>query len=289
MDILEQKLQQLVTDRFKFLFEQRHLYQSLSVEADEILNAIRVLLGAKHHSTSRDHLFYGPWRPSDPSNSDLLRGRTEQSLDFKVPDVKLYCSTCGGIEAFNNMTSQIRVEKTRVVPRGIEYDLDTLQVFVFSFLCQSCKSVPEVFLVRREGNKLTLSGRSPIEHVQVPKFIPKPMQKYYSDAIVAHQSGQTLPGNFMLRTLIEQWAYSQAGPSATSADQAIAAYMGTLPRDFKDNFPSLEDLYSQLSLDIHKATGSVELFESSISKITDHFDARRLFTLQGKLGILTKP
>jgi hypothetical protein len=35
------------------------------------------------------------------------------------------------------------------------------QVFALAFHCQSCKRIPEVFMVRREGPRLTLTGRAP--------------------------------------------------------------------------------------------------------------------------------
>jgi adenylate kinase len=72
-----------------------------------------------------------------------------------------------------------------------------------SYQCQSCKGVPEVFLVRREHLKRTNAGRAPIEHVEVPKDIPKHVSRFFRGAIVAHQSGQTLAGIFLLQTLIE--------------------------------------------------------------------------------------
>jgi len=70
-------------------------------------------------------------------------------------------------------------------------------------ICQSCKSFLEVFLISYKNKKLTICGRSPIEYIEVPKSIPKNAQQYYSDALLAYQSGQHLAGNFMLRVLIE--------------------------------------------------------------------------------------
>jgi len=281
---LEHELRQLLTDSFKLLFEHKHLYQSVRVEAEPILTKMNEELST-NLPAYYSGLFLGAWWPSDPSdNRPALVGvaATESYLDFKSPDVKLHCTKCNGTEAFNNLSSRIVVQDVHPLSPEIALYVFTVQVFVFTFLCQSCKSIPEAFLVRREGDKITLSGRSPIEWVDVPKVIPKPVQKYFSDATVAHQSGQTLAGNFMLRTLIEQWSYSQAGTTTLSADQAIDAYMDNLPADFKSRFPSLRDVYSELSIDIHAATGSVQVFESSVRKITEHFDARRLFKLSGK-------
>ena len=54
-------------------------------------------------------------------------------------------------------------------------------------------------------------------------------------------------------------------------------YMATLQDDFKSRFPSLPDIYSDLSADIHAATGSDALYEEVIDKLGLHFRARQLY------------
>jgi len=153
------------------------------------------------------------------------------------------------------------------------------KVFAFSFLCQSCKTVPEVLLIRREGFKLINSGRSPIEHVDVPPDIPNSMKRFYRGAVVAHQSGQTLAGIFLLRKLIEQWARSKAPLGQLPADAVLDAYMATLPENFKSQFKSFRELYGDLSVDIHAAKGDPDRFNEAHDNIVEHFKARRLSRL----------
>ena len=131
-------------------------------------------------------------------------------------------------------------------------------------------------MVRRTGSKLTLSGRTPMERVDVPKYIPKELWEYYSGAVVAHQSGYTLAGNFMLRVLIEQWVRSCDTGKREAVVDHLEHYLTLLPDDFKSQFPSLSDVYSKLSADIHSAIGSVETFEACRKDIDKHFDAIRL-------------
>jgi hypothetical protein len=157
---------------------------------------------------------------------------------------------------------------------------EVVQVFALSYRCQPCKGPPEVFLVRRHGMKLALAGRAPIEHTAVPGYIPKTVRHFYSGAVVAHQSGQTLAGLFLLRIVIEQFAYASTGVR-NRADDALEAYMAALPGDFKNRFTSLKSLYEKLSADIHAAAGSAELFKESAKAIAEHFDARRLFRIRG--------
>ncbi len=192
--------------------------------------------------------------------------------------MKLFCVTCGRVEAFNSVSTadvlrRVTHERPYQLPGG------TVQNFVLSYLCQSCKSVPEVFLIRRCGVKLTIAGRSPIEHVDLPKVIPKVIQGFVRAAVVAHQSGQTLAGVFLLRTAVEQWSRVAVGDANLQADETLDKYMDMLPPDFNVRFPSLRALYADLSADMHSATGSTDLFDRACSEIVTHFEARRLFKL----------
>lgn len=132
--------------------------------------------------------------------------------------------------------------------------------------------------------KLTLVGRSPIEAVNVPSYIPKDTSSYYSNAIVAHQSGQTLAGLFLLRTFIEQTARKVVanGSMFATGDELMEAYGKTLHVNVRGEFPSMAKLYSDLSADIHLATGSAELFEDAIKQINAHFEAKALYKKVGK-------
>jgi len=125
-----------------------------------------------------------------------------------------------------------------------------------------------------------------MERLEVPSIIPKIVQSFYAGAVLAYQSGQHLPGNFMLRTLIEQWARGAADQtSAVQADRILDSYMASLPDDFRGRFPSLRTLYGELSADIHGAIGSEELFKRAQEEIIEHFSARKLFKLDLSIPI----
>ena len=153
-----------------------------------------------------------------------------------------------------------------------------VQVFALTYRCQGCKQPPEVLLVRRDEKRLTLSGRSPIEHVDVPAVIPKEVRRFYRGAVIAHQAGEGLAGNFMLRTLIEQWARSATGKTGY-ADEVLDAYVETLPDGIRGRFPVLRETYKTLSADLHSATGDAQVFAQATADILKHFEARRLFDL----------
>jgi len=278
-----------VTETLKSLLETKHLYQSLMVESSDLLAALlskrqSLLLLPERVKMEFYKVIQDNWIPldnADPPVSSLAPPPAR--IQFQTPDVKLFCAVCDRREAFNSISSVDFLQRSSA-PVPFKSGRDTVQIFTLSFLCQSCKIVPEVFLVRRTGRKLTNSGRSPIEHVEVPAAIPKQIERFYSDAIVAYQSGQVLAGVFLLRTLVEQWARSVVRQPGLQADQVLDGYMETLPADFKDRFPSMRSLYGDLSEDLHAATGSPKLFEKARSDIVEHFEARRLFKVSTSPG-----
>ena len=285
---LKTTLANQITWTLKALLQSKHLYQSFVVEYDDMLHKnLQNEVPQSRKAIENRFLakLQGQWFPVDKARRGIIYpGPATESnekgkfIGFEVPDVKLFCEVCNGVEAFNSVSAEDFLQRDRWAEPFL-VSKQTVQIFVLSFLCQSCKSVPEVFLVRRHGTKLTISGRSPIEHVYVPPVVPKPVRSFYSGAVVAHQSGQTLAGNFLLRTMIEQWARSKAPSGDPHADLVLDSYMDSLPEDFKSRFPSLRSLYTELSDDIHAATGSAELFDKACTQIVEHFDARRLYKL----------
>jgi hypothetical protein len=132
-----------------------------------------------------------------------------------------------------------------------------------------------------------LVGRDPLETIEVPDALPKEYRKHFSDAIIAHNAGQTLAGLFLLRTFIEQyWLSLTLVPRSRGAriagDELGQAYNKTLPDGFKSRFPSLSEIFGRLSAALHSADADAVLFDSTATGITEHFDARRVFKLDAR-------
>lgn len=269
-----------ITASVKHLLETKHLYQSVTVEYADLLEDLPDTWAGFPQGLQKAVLSVvnGDWEPIDRADHRPPLDDGPSGIRFETPDVKLFCSICKRVEAFNSVSSEDF--SCRGHPRtSFEQSRGAVQVFALSFQCQSCKSVSEVFLVWRHGLKLTQSGRSPIEHVEVHPAVPKSLHKWFRSAIVAYQSGQTLAGIFLLRTLIEQWVREITQQPDLQADRVLEAYMDLLPPDFKARFPSLSSLYGNLSDDLHRAIGSSDLFESAEADIIKHFEARRVFDL----------
>ena len=266
---LVKKSEEIFTDELKRLLETKHLYQSTTMD-------LYVGLGGEEDKLWRSQAAREKWGVRDNATRPTA---TKSAYEFTLdpPDVKLFCDYCRRVEAFNSISSQEATGRSE-----LESDIkakEATQVFVFSFLCQSCKRGSEVFLLRREGLKLTLCGRAPMETADFPNCIPETVRRFYSSALLGHQSGQTLAGLFLLRTLIEQWARSKVQSPAARADELMDQYMAMLPKDFNDRFPSMRSLYDDISADLHTAEGFGGLFDRALTEITEHFDARRVFKL----------
>ena len=152
------------------------------------------------------------------------------------------------------------------------------QLLSLTYECQRCKNSLVSFLVRRNSWHLVLDGRSPMEHIEVPPFIPKVEQSFYRDAVIAVHGGKTLAGLFYLRTFIDQFARRQTGKTGkVTGDEIMDAYNGLLPASLKDQMPSLREWYDKLSDAIHAAREDDRLFEEARTAIESHFDIRRVF------------
>jgi hypothetical protein len=273
-NFIEDVFKKEILEAFKFILEQKHLYQNFEINIKGRFEFVEKMVPGHSFRVAKDRfdkLLIFKW--------DDVKNRNETSpqdvIWYTLPTVKIYCATCKRIEAFNPVHSW-DVLKTSTVDYHFLYKE---QLFLLIYQCQSCKKLPEVFLIRRKDWKLNIAGRSPIEKITVDEYIPKDFSKYISDAKLAFNSGQTLAGLFFLRVFIEQYTKSIIKDDSLKADEVIERYSDGLPTDFKDKFPSLKSIYSKLSAAIHDANSNEELFKESLAGIQIHFDAKRLFKI----------
>lgn len=285
-----------IENQLKSLFETKHLYQNVKVELPD-LNIVQKQLKELFKNSTKDYpgsasddpiKFFRispseiQWTINNPGMRRLPMGmpseNTDVSIEFTPPTVKLFCGNCKRIEAFNFQYGQDLL-KEFIGVRGFSEPI-TVQIFSFAYQCQSCKSAPEIFVVRRDGLKLILSGRTPIEEIEVPSFLPKGQRSFFSDAIIAYNSGQILAGKFLLRTFIEQYIRDfTKDKTSQDIDELFEKYRASLPDDFKQRFPSLANIYSLLSSDIHSADSTTDLFIQAQKDIQEHFEAKKLFKI----------
>jgi len=265
------------SQELKNLLENKHLYQHVTINAGEILKQqidVEPLPHLKIHLSK--------W-----SGEELPKVRfvvAEQPINNSatlVPlNISLFCRTCERREAFaplwyNEVGNNpiFRAGKQIAFPEG-------LQIFFLVYQCQRCFGKPEGFLIRRESWSLSLNGRSPIELVEVPKYIPKTESWFYRDAVIAFNSGKVLAALFYLRTFIEQFARRITGQiGRATGEEILDEYYKTLPAPTKDQMPSLREWYDKLSEALHSANPDAALFETAKTQIDKHFDIRRVFNI----------
>jgi hypothetical protein len=285
-----------IEESLKELLECKHLYQKSVVAFPSFKVVYKIVLCIpgiekiqpdlqKECKTIYDSAPEFEWElPSDsvkdrrlPYYEGNVLERVQVSIKFVPRTISIFCSICDSVQPYNFIHG-IDVSKNLRSNKFGESSVD-VQVFALAYECQSCKSFPEVFMIRREKMKLISSGRTPIEKVEIPKYIPKAQRGFFSDAIIAFNTGQILAGKFLLRTFLEQYVrnFSDENKVSQNIDELFEKYSAHLPDDFKQRFPSLASIYSQLSIDIHSANSTNDLFIQAQNDIQKHFEAKKVF------------
>ena len=300
LDFVSAAFHKMVADGLGELLERRHLYQSVTIDMapyDQREEQIRKAIADKRPVTNESSAVYnriiqfrsGPWAFSLEGVLPAIlvppqRKETPTPNWFNPPTVRVACTSCDGVAPPHNpgylglTTDSVFTYTSR--QRGT-------QVFALPYQCQNCKCEPLFFLVRREGLKLTLVGRSQFPEVLIPDFIPKNQQKFYRNALIADQTAFTLAAALYLRCVIEQYFY-QVVPEAEikaiagkpTGDELADLYAKTLPKGFPDSFPSLKKAYSDLSAIIHSGKENDETKKSFVAirtAVDGHFKAIQLF------------
>ena len=212
-----------------------------------------------------------------------IRTQHAPTLWIVLPHPSLYCNSkgCKRRETFTPVwhTELSDSLTTTITPKQITLP-DGFQMFTLVYQCQRCLGTPEAFLVRRDKWTFSLEGRSPMERVEVPKFIPDKEKHYYSDAIVAFNTGKVLAALFYLRTFVEQFARRVTGITGkVTGDKILDLYYETLPTKQADEMPSLREWYDKVSAPIHSGTDDTEVFNAAKAAIDKHFEIRKVFNM----------
>lgn len=152
---------------YKRLLEEKHLYQSLKIDYDGILKQVREHVIASFHSGFDALVIRADFRAALSQPSD------QANLKMNPVNVELFCESddcqkrqahraVWSTEIVGQIQADILVNPKLVVPRYA-------QIFVVAYRCERCHREPQVLLIRRSGWKFSIEGRSPIEHVEVPR------------------------------------------------------------------------------------------------------------------------
>jgi hypothetical protein len=274
---------QAAGDQLKKLLETKHLYQQVTIDAQEIVASCVTALRLRFFSTdiNEGHLDNERFVIASEQLYRVEKGSVGQNpaLTLIVDNVKLFCLECGEREVFSPLWhAEIGVAEDHRTS-GKEAPAN-LQVFSIAYQCQRCKGRPVGIMVRRDGWRLSLDGRSPMEHIEVPNSIPKVERHLFRDAIVAMHGGKALAALFYLRSFIEQYARRVTNEQARKpGDLIMEAYNQTLPEPHRSSMPSLREWYGRLSEALHAAKADEALFEQAKEEIERHFEIRRVYKI----------
>lgn len=279
------------TQELKKLLEEKHLYQKFTIDMTEV--AKKLVRGLVIPPSDRIFInWVNNELPKEKFSvflhqiSPVPRGSATQTpleLWITLPHPSLYCNSkgCKRRETFTPIwyTELSQAMATDATPKKVTLP-DGFQMFTLVYQCQRCLGKPEAFLIRRDLLTFYLEGRSPIERVEVPKFVPEKEEHYYSDAVVAFNSGKVLAALFYLRTFVEQFARRITGKTGrATGEEILDAYYESLLPNLKSEMPSLREWYENLSVPLHAGKDDAEVFTKAKEAIDKHFDIRRVFRM----------
>ena len=213
--------------------------------------------------------------------SDYNSGQSYYQI--RIPrTVKTWCKLCKSITIHNPIDS------------GECYSIKTMdryiQVFHAEYECQDCKQSDVAFLIMREGIKLQLMGRSPIEIAVVSKEVASQLNDeetaLFGDALMADKTGSELAAICLLRVALESYLRRITDNKDTdkmmSGEGLYEQYKKKLPGDFPvDRVESLGKIYNDLSAVMHTANVPVGCFQENYRKIGLFFNFLSLMPLKG--------
>jgi hypothetical protein len=224
-------------EQLKSLLETKHLYQKVSINAGEEVERIFAEVVGGHREVFRNEAGKRLRENLVLSTTQLYiasrDGGVAASLALQVDNVKVFCAQCDRREAFSPIHYyDVANELVKRHSHGGSSPLPPpgFQLFVLIYLCQGCKKTFQGFIVRRQNWDLILEGRSPMEQVEVPAFIPRRERRLFRDAMIAIHGGKPLAALFYLRAFTEQFARRVTGLTGKVTGEAImTAYNETLP------------------------------------------------------------
>jgi hypothetical protein len=299
---LFEKLNEEASSHVKALLETKHLYQRTGIDAQGLFRSMQMQLKPGEHEDFAKAFRAVIESPHFIAGHDAVAllgkslARGMPTLTLTIGNVKTFCVSCGAREPHAPVwCSDISNEAAQqnpfhaVIARQRETESagpQTPQFLALIYQCQNCAAPPVAFLLRSALWEFSIHGRSPIQTVEVPKYIPKVEAEFHRDATIAWQTGRTLAALFYLRVLIEQFARRQTGLAGReTGDEIMDAYAKTIPQELRSAMPSLREWFDRISDALHSARKDDVLFENAQREIDRHFDMRRVHNLADAMPV----
>lgn len=227
--------QKLVSELFKVLLTEKHLYQKIDIKENAIDDIVRFrkeeCIKEKYSFNEagyRNSLKFDLnklWSPPEESLNNATIIGVDQKISFMSaaekqkaflffplpPIIEIYCTFCEKQTPFHPLKNikiyqleNYHEKNERIINERGNFP-SQYQIFILPYECQCCQKTPLLFLIKREAWKLELCGRNFIEDVIIPPYLPKDSGKFFKESMIAFHCGKTLAAIFYLRTFIEQY------------------------------------------------------------------------------------
>lgn len=292
LDEFIRQLNAAISAQLKLLLEEKHLYQKFTIDPNKIKADILKHVLSDHREEAENLI-------NEAMNNNLSlctgtavliapRGGEPHSVPSLIlPNARVMCNACGERNVFKpvsyqDATNELLKRSFHGEEAGVNFDVVGSRLYFVAYQCQHCEGAPIGFLIRKEGWRFSLDGRSPMKEIDVPGYLPRKESNLYRDALISWTAGKQLAAVFYLRAFIEQFARRQTGMKGReTGDEIMEKYSAKLPANHSDEIPSLREWYRKLSVPIHSAdeAAAEALFETAQREIGRHFDIRRVFKI----------
>jgi hypothetical protein len=306
-DIVRSLIIENMRDHLKEIFEKKHLYQNIEIKLDKIKDYISTCVNKKYAkrftgytqenanndlrkdlTTLLDDYIKSVWAFTTKNNDDdsIITYPPLMSdgdiLPFILPTVNILCKCTEEFPMPHNPGYGDIQGGFPSLILSRQYSSPIIQLFFITYRCQKCKGEPIAFILKRSNLKLQLVGRSKLDIIKIPKYLPKEESGYFRDAIIANNTGNNLAAIFYLRVFIEQYLRRVLNKfEKASGDDLAERYWALLSDDFpKDKYKSFGKIYEDLSMRIHEAKEDYAIYEESKINIEKHFDLLQHFPLK---------
>jgi hypothetical protein len=289
-------LQDAIADALSMLLARKGIYQKIDVLLDRLSSHLDSIKSTSLQTLSAE-FSKRPWVPVSQDvikenharaeffcgvgDSPLSASSDQLKLAFYLPSIKLHCTDCRDEHTFSSVTAMWWDGFANCYPR---YGAKTEQIFNLTYNCVRCKNNPVSFLVKREGLRLTLCGRSERLSIEVPSVIPKSLRDVIRDAKSAAAENDIPAGFYHLRTFVEHYMKSCLGIpiiERISGEDLGMKYNASLDARMSSALPSMPLLYERTSKYMHERSGTGEEFNTLIESIEGHLSAKELFLRYG--------
>ncbi len=289
---IEMLAQESIGEALSALFTKKGLFQKTELSFDGMENYLKTI-GKANIDSFKKEFSKRPWVPVTPdlpkdnhmrseffcgiADSPLNTPNDEMKLTFPLPSIKMHCSKCKDDHTFSSIGVLWADGFMEHYPKLSE---KTEQLFNFSYNCGVCKDNFVGFLVKRDGGRLTLCGRTERLHVNVPKGVPKKLRGIVSDAIGAANENDIFAGFYHLRTFCEHYMKQCIGMPISekiTGDELSNRYNASLDSRMASGLPAISIIYELASKLMHERAGGREEFDSLLNDIDGHLSAKKLF------------